>query len=255
MFRLRVVDALPEPPSAAALRGTLVHAVLEKLFDLPPQQRTAPAAVAMLDEQWPTLRDSKPEVSALFADEKALHEWLGSARELVDRYFRMENPQRLSPAGRERRVEIELSSGIRLRGIVDRVDVAGDGALRVVDYKTGRSAPPRYTDEALFQLRFYGLVLWRLTGTVPARLQILYLGDGRTLTHDPVAEELTATEREIDALWQQIEAAARSGNFPPRPGPLCPWCSFQAICPAKGGVAPELPADGVSRLLEVRAGA
>ena len=33
LYRLRVIDRLPEKPSAAATRGTLVHAVLERLFD------------------------------------------------------------------------------------------------------------------------------------------------------------------------------------------------------------------------------
>ncbi|MGH3396081.1 MAG: PD-(D/E)XK nuclease family protein, partial [Streptosporangiaceae bacterium] len=35
LYRFRVVDRLPEPPSPAAARGTLVHAVLERLFDEP----------------------------------------------------------------------------------------------------------------------------------------------------------------------------------------------------------------------------
>ena len=254
MFRLRVVDALPEPPSAAALRGTLVHAVLEKLYDLPVPERTTQAAVALVDGQWPELRQRQREVAALFADERAEADWLGSARQLVECYFSMENPRRLEPAGRERLVETELTSGVLLRGIVDRVDVAPDGAVRVVDYKTGRSPAQRYSGEALFQLRFYGLVLWRLTGAVPKRLQILYLGDGRTLTHDPVEEELVATEAEIDELWRTIEASARAAEFAPKPGPLCPWCHFQSLCPAKGGVAPQVPGEGIDRLLQVRSG-
>src|SRR5260221_5650066 len=36
LYRFRVIDRLPEPPSSAAARGTLVHAVLERLFDQPP---------------------------------------------------------------------------------------------------------------------------------------------------------------------------------------------------------------------------
>lgn len=38
LYRFRVIDRLPEKPSEAATRGTLVHSVLERLFDalLPP---------------------------------------------------------------------------------------------------------------------------------------------------------------------------------------------------------------------------
>ena len=35
LYRFRVIDQLPERPSPAAVRGTLVHAVLERLYDLP----------------------------------------------------------------------------------------------------------------------------------------------------------------------------------------------------------------------------
>ncbi|WP_140394583.1 RecB family exonuclease, partial [Streptomyces recifensis] len=44
LYRFRVIDRLPEKPSEAATRGTLVHAVLERLFDAPAAERTAPAA-------------------------------------------------------------------------------------------------------------------------------------------------------------------------------------------------------------------
>src|SRR5665647_3438400 len=46
LFRFRVVDRLPEPPSAAAVRGTLVHSVLERLFDAPAGSRPLEAARA-----------------------------------------------------------------------------------------------------------------------------------------------------------------------------------------------------------------
>ena len=43
LYRFRVIDRLPEPPSPAAVRGTMVHSVLERLFDLPAAERTVAA--------------------------------------------------------------------------------------------------------------------------------------------------------------------------------------------------------------------
>ena len=37
LYRFRAIDRLPELPTRAQLRGTLVHAVLERLYDLPAQ--------------------------------------------------------------------------------------------------------------------------------------------------------------------------------------------------------------------------
>ena len=47
LFRFRTVDRLPEPSSPDAVRGTLVHRVLEDIFDLPALERTREAAHAL----------------------------------------------------------------------------------------------------------------------------------------------------------------------------------------------------------------
>ena len=44
LYRFRTIDRLPQAPSSAATRGTVVHAVLERLFDLPAAERTVEAA-------------------------------------------------------------------------------------------------------------------------------------------------------------------------------------------------------------------
>ncbi|MDX5318715.1 MAG: PD-(D/E)XK nuclease family protein [Actinomycetes bacterium] len=251
-FRYRTVDRLPEPPSSAALRGTLVHAVLERLYDLPAAGRTEDAAHALVDPQWAALVARDPDLLRLFSSQEDLASWLAQGRALVSNYFRMENPRRLEPAARERLVEVEIGDGILLRGYIDRVDRAATGAIRLVDYKTGKSPSERFSAEALFQMRFYALMIWRLEGTPPARLQLVYLGDGRTLTLDPHPEDLISFEAELTGLWERIEASARTGDFPARRSALCPWCSFQPLCPAFGGDVPPVPGDGISALLGVR---
>ncbi|MGC5628072.1 RecB family exonuclease [Georgenia sp. Z1344] len=252
MFRLRVVDRLPEPPSPAATRGTVVHSVLERLYDQPAPERTEPVALSLVDPAWQDIRTADSRLDSLFTSPEDADAWMDQVRALVSQYFRMENPRRLEPAGREMHVEAELGSGVLLRGIVDRLDRSPAGATRVVDYKTGKSPSARFAGEATFQLMFYGLVLWRSTGVAPSRLQIVYLADGRTLTVDPEERDLLAAEERIEQIWGRIEEAAVSGVFPPRPSKLCPWCSFQDRCPQFGGEPPELPATGIERLLTVR---
>ncbi|SNU00690.1 putative RecB family exonuclease [Ruaniaceae bacterium KH17] len=251
-FRYLMVDKLPEPPSSAAVRGTLVHAVLERIFDLPAAARDEGAAQELVGPQWDELAQKRPEVHELFAEAGDVDAFLSQARALVSNYFRLENPQRLDPTARERFVEVELGSGVLLRGFVDRIDTAPNGAVRVVDYKTGKAPSPRFTEEALFQMRFYALMLWRLDGVAPARLQLIYLGDGRTLTLDPHTDDLLAFEAELDQLWDRIEDAARREDFRPRKTPLCPWCSFQEFCPEFGGTIPPIPEEGLESLLAAR---
>lgn len=238
LYRFRVIDKLPEKPSEAATRGTLVHAVLERLFDAPAADRTAPRARALIPGQWDRLLESKPELTGLFAGDvegERLTRWLGEAERLVDRWFSLEDPTRLEPAERELFVETELESGLRLRGVIDRVDVAPSGEVRIVDYKTGKAPRPEYSEGPLFQMTFYALVIWRLKGVVPRRLQLVYLGSGDVLTHDPVVADLERVERKLLALWDAISLATETGDWRPRPTKLCGWCDHQAVCPEFGG--------------------
>ncbi|HEY0188965.1 MAG TPA: PD-(D/E)XK nuclease family protein [Cellulomonas sp.] len=251
LFRFRVVDRLPEPPSSAAARGTLVHTVLERLYDLPLGERTPAAAHALVPEAWDRLLDRSPEVTGLFASDEEREAWLSSARTLVDTYFTLEEPNRLQPGERELHVRSQLADGPQLRGIVDRLDVAPDGALRVVDYKTGRSPRAGYEGSALFQMRFYAYVLWRERGVLARMLQLVYLGDGQVVRHTPSEAEMHTLEQRIWSLWDQIVQAARSGEWRPRQSRLCDWCAHRAVCPAFGGTPPEVPAGAVQRAIGV----
>ena len=153
----------------------------------------------------------------------------------------MENPQRLEPAERELRIEVELETGLTLRGFVDRLDVAPSGDVRVVDYKTGRSPSPAFEGKAMFQMRFYALVLWRLHGRVPRLLQLLYLGNGETLSYSPDEADLLGTEVKVQAIWDASATATESGDWRPNPSKLCDWCDHKSRCPAWGGELPPLP--------------
>jgi putative RecB family exonuclease len=139
LYRFRVIDRLPEPPTQSTARGTLVHAALERLFDLPAAERTPQAAQALVLPEWDRLAADEPDLAKLFPDEAERASWLQSAIAILDAYFTLEDPRRLEPAARESYVETTLDSGLRLRGYIDRLDVAPGGEIRIVDYKTGRA--------------------------------------------------------------------------------------------------------------------
>ena len=245
LYRFRCIDRLPEAPSRAATRGTLVHAVLEELFDLPAPERTLDAARSMVPAAWARVLAEAPEAASLFAEDadgSDLAEWLSSAGDLLGNYFALEDPRRLEPAAREERVEVVVD-GLRLRGYVDRLDVSPAGDLRVVDYKTGTTPREAFEGKALFQMKFYALVLWRTRGVVPRQLRLMYLADTDTLSYSPDADELVRFERTLKAIWAAIERATESGDFRPSPSRLCEWCDHRVRCPAFGGTPPPYPSE------------
>ncbi|MDO3705816.1 PD-(D/E)XK nuclease family protein [Micromonospora sp. C28SCA-DRY-2] len=243
LYRFRSIDRLPERPTVEQARGTLVHAVLERLFDLPAGGRTPDAAGDLVAPQWDRLVTEQPELAGLFAegDEPALAEFLRSAAALLEGYFAVEDPRRLEPAERESLISAVVDDELLIRGYLDRLDVAPDGALRVVDYKTGGAPREAFEARALFQLKFYALVLWRTRGVVPRVLRLLYLKDAEVCDYAPDADELLRFERTVVALWRAIEQATAQRDFRPRPSRLCDWCSHQARCPSFGGTPPPFP--------------
>ncbi|RZU48539.1 putative RecB family exonuclease [Krasilnikovia cinnamomea] len=249
LFRFRTIDRLPEQPSADQLRGTLVHAVLERLFDLPAEQRTPAAAAALITPQWQRLVAEEPALAELFTptaspvpdEADLLADFLAGAGELVNGYFAVEDPQRLEPAERESLISTLVDDELLIRGYIDRLDVSPAGDLRVVDYKTGGAPREAFEGRALFQLKFYALVLWRTRGLVPKVLRLLYLKDAEVCDYRPDAEELERFERTLVALSQAIERAKRDRDFRPKPSRLCGWCRHQQLCPEFGGTPPPYP--------------
>ncbi len=127
---------------------------------------------------------------------------------------------------------------LRLRGVIDRVDVASDGTVRVIDYKTGgRSA---FTNTAVAKGKKLQLPLYAL-----AARDALQLGEPTEgfYWHVQQAERSTFTLSRFDGgpdgaikvvtdkAWEAVRGA-RAGHFvpqPPRGG--CPsYCPAAAFC-------------------------
>nr|WP_296767387.1 RecB family exonuclease [Rhodococcus sp. (in: high G+C Gram-positive bacteria)] len=240
LYRFRAVDRIPEKSTTAQVRGTVVHAALEALYGMPSSARDSDRAVDLVDPAWDRVIDESPEVEALFTSEEK-KSLLDQARALVTGYYDMEDPTRFDPESCEQRVEIELADGTPLRGFIDRIDVAPNGMIRVVDYKTGK-APREFTEaKALFQMKFYALVVMRMRGIVPSQLKLMYLADKQSLTYTPDEGELVRFERMLSAIWKAILVAGESGDFQPKRGKLCSWCDHQSLCPEFGGTPPAYP--------------
>ncbi|GAB2631831.1 RecB family exonuclease [Nocardia goodfellowii] len=239
-YRLRAIDRIPERPSRGAVRGTVVHAVLEDLYGLPADQRRPERAAALIEPAWARVLEGRPEVAELVVAD-GIEPLLAEVRQLLDSYYRLEDPTGFEPESREARVEVELGNGVLLRGFVDRIDVAPTGELRVVDYKSGRAPGLAQETKALFQLKFYALVVLRTRGILPAQLRLIYLADEQILTYAPDAEELARFERTLGALWEAILEAGRTGEFQPTTSWLCGYCDYKPLCPAFGGTPPAYP--------------
>lgn len=230
LFKYRSVDGLAEPVSGAAARGSLVHAVLERLFAEPTEMRTPERAQELLELLWQQVRED-PEFRPAGLGGTEEDAFLDQGRMLLRNYFKLEDPRALSASQLEWWVEYELSD-VHLRGIIDRLEERPDGAWVLTDYKTGRLPGESRELAAFFGLRFYALVCWRAFGVIPKEIRLVYLADPAVLTLNPNERMLLAFERQMKELARAIKRATERDDWRTRPSPYCMSCSFHSMCPA-----------------------
>ena len=233
-FRYAAIDRLPEAPGPATLKGTLVHQALERLFwERPRGERSRQAAQHALHQAWADLAEG-PEATALELEGAAAAAFVADGAVLLDSYFRLEDPDSVDAVGVELTLEADVG-GLRLRGIIDRLDITPDGDLVVVDYKSGRVPSVMQEQQRLSGVQFYALLCEQVLGRRPVSVRLLYLRDPVAIEAQPSDQALRGTRQRTAAVWSAIERACEHEDFRPRPSTLCNWCSFRTLCPAVGG--------------------
>jgi len=230
-FRFATIERRPQPASPHAVKGTLVHAALEGLFwNHPAGGRTPEAASHELDRAWEALQ-LDPEFVELALEPDEAAEFLADAEQLVSNYFRLEDPDAVDTVGMELGVET-MVDGMRLRGIIDRLDRAPDGSLIVVDYKTGRAPSERYERGSLGGVQTYALLCESVVGRAPAEVRLLHLREPIAISTVATEQTIRGQRRRAMAIWTAIERACDREDFRPHTGPLCAYCAFKPDCPA-----------------------
>jgi len=232
-YKFSYLDRLPEPPSPAASKGTLVHRALELMMCRPPTDRTIDAALADLDRARTELADD-PEFSDLELSDEERAQFHAEAAELVQRYFELEDPTTVQPIGLELKLQADLGK-VRIRGIIDRLELDADGELVVTDYKTGRVPSEFFESKSLGGVHIYALLCEEMLGRRPARVQLLYLSKPEAIIATPTEQSCRGVARKTTALWSAIEGACARDDFRAKPSRLCDYCSFKTYCPAFGG--------------------
>ncbi len=230
-FRFSQIERRPEPASPPAVKGTLVHAALERLFwNHPSGERTRAAAAAALRGAWDELQED-PEFMELGLGAEQATAFLADAEGLVANYFELEDPDDTHTVAVELGVEATVD-GMRLRGIIDRLDMGPDGSLVVVDYKTGRAPSERYERGSLSGVQTYALLCESALGRTPAEVRLLYLRQPVAISSVASEQTIRGQRKRAVAVWSAIERACEGEDFRPNVGPLCEFCHFKTSCPA-----------------------
>ncbi len=217
-----------EGPSSTSMEvGTLVHEIAHDLGDAGEE-----AFLAELERRWADLG-----LPAGWVTEQKLER----ARTMV--HWLAEYHQKASaggwhPVGSEERFAVRLGRAV-LGGSVDRLEADAEGRLRVVDYKTGSSAPSKSEVGVHPQLGAYQVAIEEggfTQGSESAGAALVQLGKAYT-SGKAVQPQSPLAEAE-DPRWahELIEATAEgmaAATFAAQPEDArCRICPVRSSCPA-----------------------
>ena len=237
MYKLKSIDRIPTEPTVHQAKGTTAHLALERLFELPADERTPERLFDLFRNAWVELKSTEyPDLFESVEDER---EWGLSALSLLADYFTIEDPTSFEPDELELDLKVPIGE-MTIRGILDRMEtvteIGDDGGERqllvITDYKTGKAPPERYATKAFFALKIYALLIRTLRGVTPDRVRLLYLNGPTEYTLDINDSQLDAMHQQLTALWGAITKAIETDTWPTRVSVLCDWCDFKdTLCP------------------------
>jgi len=251
------------PDAEALARGSCIHRVLERTLaqlDWPLRADALPAAAALVDD---VLAEEAPRFSlgrGEAAQAAAAHEIRADVLRLLAHEARAGGA--FAPAHLELRFgmgeegdlpALELDGALRLRGVIDRVDLDPAGRALVRDYKSGRAASSwpvaRWAADDQLQVALYMLAIRELLGREPAGGVYQPLRDPDLRARGVIRDDADAGElvhdrdrRTPQELEQALEVAAarareladrlRAGELAPTPETCTPWggCAHPGIC-------------------------
>ncbi|QDW64580.1 ATP-dependent helicase [Oerskovia sp. KBS0722] len=210
------------PDATAQSLGNLVHSIAQEA-----PRGTHSELAAELDRRWPELALT-PGWPATQTRHKA--------EDMVGRlagYLQSSGEPLLVEAP----FELEIGRAV-LRGVIDRVEDAGDGAVRVADLKTGKTKPSvteAVTNPQLgtYQLAVEGGVLDLPDGTRSAGAQLVFVGDGKEagLRTQPALEPEPDGSSWARELVEDVADTMADSVFTARENKLCSVCPVRRSCP------------------------
>ncbi len=216
-----------------AFVGKRVHEVIEKLnrFIARGAVPSLPKVLLRFRTDWE--EQFQPERVRIVRAENPPAFYRESGERCLGNHYRRNYPfDRDESLGIEQHVGFALDGDgrYRVRGIIDRVVRAADGAIEIQDYKTGRWVPSQQELDQDRQLALYQIgVEGRYGDAAPVRLVWHYLLRDQVRVSTRTPEQLAELRTRTIELIDRVEAER---DFEPQPSTLCSWCEFNDVCPA-----------------------
>ena len=219
-YLFQSVWSIRSGPQAAMTFGSVMHNTIRQFIaELRKKRRLAWEEVeGIYQREWS---------SAGFEDEYQEQAYKKEGLEQLQAFYESVMQEPPDAIAQEKYFELPMENNVVVTGRIDQINRLGPEGEEVVDYKTGKPKVERDAQKSL-QLSIYALAAREQLDLNPARLVFYNLK-----SNDAVASSRDSTQLdEARQKVQEVAADIRAGEFPARPGFLCKYCEYEAICPA-----------------------
>ncbi len=223
-YKYQYVLKIPTPAAAAASFGSTIHNVLQKFYEgyLKEPSLDFEHIQTLLKNHWIPVGYNSSEHAERMKQE---------AERMLETYYKTFHTQNLGVSSLEKLFKIKIDDSIYVTGKIDRVDTNTDGSIEIIDYKTGKVPEEKELKKSL-QLSIYALAATHESlydkPIDQVYLSFYYLQDMKKVTMQRTQEELIDVASTVTELATKI----KSGNFEPKVGKWCDYCSYKMICEA-----------------------
>ncbi len=233
-YKFRYVHFIPELPKYYFAFGSALHSVMEFIYN--PARAVFPTlneALAHFDKVW---SQTTWQEKGYKSEDKELAGY-AEGRDEITAYYQKHAATFAKPLSVEMKSTLEID-GLSLISILDRMDYLGNGLIKILDYKTGKTVQREPDQLYMYQKVaetspvIKALVQQKDPGAKEVRVGQL------AFYHLPSLTEMTferAPDKDIAAFWQKVLGVAsdiRAGKFDPDPEEKkCQWCDYRNICP------------------------
>lgn len=237
-FRYIAKIELPEPPEQiATFLGSRVHDALEHLYERVSKGivPTVESLRGRLDQEWASHWTPAVVIHDRGAtpDDYRLLGW-----RCIERYYKRFHPfDQATVIGLEQMITFPLDEAERFKmvGYIDRLAKTPDGRWQIHDYKTNSSLPTQAEKDADPQLAYYEMGIRRMWNDVEQveliwhflRFDHSIVSTRTPVQLDHIRADAIATITDIESRGEDAEC------FPTHEGPLCSYCEYQQVCPAR----------------------
>ena len=237
-YKFRYVHMLPEKPKYYFAFGSALHEVMEYIHD--PKSPLFPSleqALAYFKKHWDATSFDQKGYASMEKEAFGFEEGCRIIRAYYDKY----GTQLIHPLSVEMKSTLEVD-GLSLISILDRIDYLGDGRIKILDYKTGKTVQREPDQLMMYQkVAENSPLVLKLVQTLEPKIKQVRV-EQLSFYHLPSLQEMSfdrCEDKEMYEFWQRVLGVAdniRAGNFSPSPEESkCDWCDYHDICPVFTG--------------------